>query len=152
MHSFRWPDLAHDVALATEVASVRPHKPADWDLIITKLSAAFSTAQRPVHLKVGDVETKRNFFESIRKKILEHWKGETYVLFVSVSVFPCGSCVSMYVFACVCVYMCLCAHLCIVTSRSGTEEDYTALQQLLGRYPSLHERLHCYKRCSERIE
>ena len=37
----------------------------------------------------------------------------------------------MYVFVFFCVYMCLCEWLYVVILTSGTEEDYTALQQLL---------------------
>ena len=51
MPAFRWPDIVNDVALATEVATHRPHRPADWDAIANTLSHAFSTAEKPVQLK-----------------------------------------------------------------------------------------------------
>ena len=51
MPSFRWPELSNDLALAKEVMSLRPEKPCDWDAIATKLSALFSTDEKPVILK-----------------------------------------------------------------------------------------------------
>ena len=51
MPQFRWPEMKHDIALAKEVASVRPSKPADWEVIAGVLSAAFSTDDKPITLK-----------------------------------------------------------------------------------------------------
>ena len=51
MLSFWWPDVANDVALATEVTSHRPQKPADWETIATTLSKVFSTTEKSVQLK-----------------------------------------------------------------------------------------------------
>ena len=51
MAPFRWPELWHDVALATEVAARRPTRPQDWDEIAQALSEAFSTQEKPVQLK-----------------------------------------------------------------------------------------------------
>ena len=51
MPQFRWPEMKHDVALAKEVASVRPSKPTDWEGIAGVLSVAFSTDDKPVALK-----------------------------------------------------------------------------------------------------
>ena len=50
MPQFRWPEMKHDIALAKEVASVRPSKPADWEVIAGVLSAAFSTDDKPITL------------------------------------------------------------------------------------------------------
>ena len=51
MPNFRWPELSNDLALAKEVMSLRPEKPCNWDAIATKLSALFSTNEKPVILK-----------------------------------------------------------------------------------------------------
>ena len=51
IHSFRWPDLFHDIALALAMASIRPQWPADWNFTATTLCTAFSTPLRPVHMK-----------------------------------------------------------------------------------------------------
>jgi len=51
MPNFRWPLLYHDIALAKEVISLRPEKPSDWGNIATKLSAIFSSKEKPVMIK-----------------------------------------------------------------------------------------------------
>ena len=51
MPSFRWPETWQDVALAKEVVSVRPTKPADWEAVAKTLSASFSTEGNEVSLK-----------------------------------------------------------------------------------------------------
>ena len=51
MPNFRWLQLSNDLALAKEVFSVRPEKAADWEDIATKLSAVFSTDEKPVFIK-----------------------------------------------------------------------------------------------------
>ena len=51
MPSFRWPELYHDLALATEVASKRPQKPVDWESVALALNKVFSTSEKPVFLK-----------------------------------------------------------------------------------------------------
>lgn len=50
MPGFRY-DLKHDLALATEVASSRPNRLADWDVVADKLSQQFSTDEKPISLK-----------------------------------------------------------------------------------------------------
>ena len=51
MPSFRWPYVAQDIALATEVACARPSKHSDWEEVATTLSAAFSTPEKHISLK-----------------------------------------------------------------------------------------------------
>ena len=46
MPSFRWPYIAQDIALATEVAAVRPTGTGDWDSIAKTLSDVFSTSKK----------------------------------------------------------------------------------------------------------
>ena len=43
--------MSHDIALAKEAISLRPEKPADWDVIARTLSSNFSTEDKPVFLK-----------------------------------------------------------------------------------------------------
>lgn len=50
MPGFRW-DCTHDLALATEVVTRRPNKPADWADLAEALNSAFSTEEKPVQLK-----------------------------------------------------------------------------------------------------
>ena len=45
MPGFRW-EVANDIALAMEVVSKRPHKPADWVDIADTLAKAFSTEEK----------------------------------------------------------------------------------------------------------
>lgn len=42
MPGFRY-EVKHDLELATEVASMRPNKPADWDAVVQKLNGKLST-------------------------------------------------------------------------------------------------------------
>lgn len=51
MPSFRWPELANDIALATEAMSLRPVKPHEWDTIAVTLSRLFSTDDKVIVLK-----------------------------------------------------------------------------------------------------
>ena len=51
MPQFRWPEVAHDISLAKEVASRRPAKSTDWEAIADLLSSMFATPSRPVQLK-----------------------------------------------------------------------------------------------------
>ena len=70
-------------------------------------------------------------FSKYKEKDTRALKSETYAIFVCVSMFPFASCVCTYGYVCMPVYMCLCAHLYYTfMSRSGTDEGYTALQQL----------------------
>ena len=50
MPGFRW-EVPNDTALAAEVVSKRPQKPADWMDIADALSKSFSTEEKPVQLK-----------------------------------------------------------------------------------------------------
>ena len=50
MPGFRY-DLRHDLALANEVAVMRPSKLPEWESVATKLSIQFSTDEKPVQLK-----------------------------------------------------------------------------------------------------
>jgi len=50
MPGFRW-ELNHDIALAAEVISKRPHKPVDWLDVAETLNTSFSTEAKPVQLK-----------------------------------------------------------------------------------------------------
>ena len=49
MPGFRW-EVNHDIALALEVVSKRPQKPADWINLAEALGKSFST-ENPVQLK-----------------------------------------------------------------------------------------------------
>lgn len=51
MPNFRWPNIYHDLSLAKDVYSVRPEKASDWDIIAAKLSALFSTDEKPISMK-----------------------------------------------------------------------------------------------------
>ena len=51
MPGFRWPYIAQDIALATEVAAVRPNKLTDWEAIAKTLTSLFSTTDKHVSLK-----------------------------------------------------------------------------------------------------
>ena len=50
MPGFRY-DLKHDIALAIEVASLRPSNPTDWDSVAANLSLKFSTEEKHIQLK-----------------------------------------------------------------------------------------------------
>ena len=50
MPGFRW-EVNHDIALASEVVSKRPQKPADWIDLAEARSRSFSTEEKPVQLK-----------------------------------------------------------------------------------------------------
>ncbi|KAL9987406.1 hypothetical protein ACROYT_G001707 [Oculina patagonica] len=43
MAPFRWPTVANNLQLDTEVAARRPNSPSDWEVIAVVLSQAFST-------------------------------------------------------------------------------------------------------------
>ena len=51
MPGFKWPYVAQDIALATEVATVRPNKLTDWEAIAKTLTSLFSTTDKRVSLK-----------------------------------------------------------------------------------------------------
>ena len=51
MPQFRWPQVENDISLAREVVGQRPSRPADWDIVAVVLSSAFSTPNKPVHLR-----------------------------------------------------------------------------------------------------
>ena len=72
MAPFRWPELSHDVALATEVAARRPQKPQDWEDIAQALSQAFSTPGKQVQLKAEDAVKEWIFCSrSIKMRMLK---------------------------------------------------------------------------------
>ena len=50
MPGFRW-EVCYDIALASEVVVKRPQKPVDWMVVAEVLSQAFTTEEKPVHLK-----------------------------------------------------------------------------------------------------
>lgn len=50
MAPFRWPTVANNLQLATEVAARRPNSPSDWEVIAVVLSQAFSTDDNQVEL------------------------------------------------------------------------------------------------------
>ena len=50
MAPFRWPSMANNIMLATEVAARRPTSSSEWDVIAGILSNAFSTVEKPVDL------------------------------------------------------------------------------------------------------
>lgn len=116
MTGFRWPDTSHDIALAREAAACRPTKPLDWEAIATRLNAAFSTEEKPVTLK------GRGCRERL-ERLLGKFKAEDAK---SLKRFV-ANCVQM------CVYVRVCLIACSHTSlhRSGTEEEYSELTQLL---------------------
>ena len=47
---FRW-EVNHNIAVASEVVSKRPQKPANWIDLVEVLSKSFSTEDKPVQLK-----------------------------------------------------------------------------------------------------
>ena len=51
MPYFRWPLLYHNISLVKDVISVRPEKACDWDMIAAKLSALFSTDDKPISIE-----------------------------------------------------------------------------------------------------
>ena len=51
MPAFRWPYIAQDIALATEVSTVRPSRATDWEEIATTLTTLFSTPEKQISLK-----------------------------------------------------------------------------------------------------
>ena len=119
--------VLHDFALVTEVPSARPTRHSDWEKVATTLSAAFSTRQKQASLK------GRGCREQLELLVRKCRKEDSRALqrlgcchfFASLSFGVCD-------LARVCLYDDkLCAHVYNVTSRSGTEEKYTALQQLL---------------------
>ena len=50
MPGFRW-EIKHDLALASEVVSKRPEKPADWIALAEALNNAFSSEEKPFLVK-----------------------------------------------------------------------------------------------------
>ena len=102
MPSFRWPYVAHDVALATEVASVRPTNATEWDQIANTLSAAFSTTQREVEIKGRGCRERMDLL--IRKYKVEDARALKRLDYGSICQPRC-----MYVsqYACKCVCVCL---------------------------------------------
>lgn len=51
MPSFRWPETWQDIALAKQVVSDRPTKPADWEVLANALNTIFSREGSEVSLK-----------------------------------------------------------------------------------------------------
>lgn len=51
MPAFWWPYIAQDIVLATEVSTVRPSRPTDWEEIATTLTTLFSTPEKQTSLK-----------------------------------------------------------------------------------------------------
>ena len=49
--SFRWPEIWQDIALAKQVVSDRPTKPADWEILANALNTVFSREGSKVSLK-----------------------------------------------------------------------------------------------------
>ena len=70
MPGFRY-ELKHDIALATEVASTRPTKLAEWESVASTLSQQFSTDDKPVQLKGRGC---REHLELLLKKYNDHDK------------------------------------------------------------------------------
>ncbi|CAB4045983.1 Hypothetical predicted protein, partial [Paramuricea clavata] len=50
MAPFRWPAIANDLMLATEVAARNPKSGAEWETIACVLSREFSTDDRNVEV------------------------------------------------------------------------------------------------------
>lgn len=110
MPQFRWPELKHDVLLAKEVAASRPSKPVDWEAIAGTLSVIFSTEEKAIDLKGRGCRERM-------ERLLEKFKSED-----SKSLKRLVTC------SLVCIWFHF-EHG--VISRSGTEEDYSELTQLL---------------------
>lgn len=51
MAPFHWPEVRHDLALATEVANCFPERPQEWEDLAKQLGQAFSTETKQVELK-----------------------------------------------------------------------------------------------------
>ena len=113
MPSFRWPYVAHDVALATEVASVRPTNATEWDQIANTLSASFSTTQREVEIKGRGCREWMDLL--IRKYKVEDARALKRLDYGTICQPWCMRfpiCLQM----CLCVFVCICACLllCII--------------------------------------
>ena len=117
MTIFRWPLLYHDLSLAKEVISVHPEKPSDWDSIATKLSDIFTSPIKPVVIK------GRACRERLDLLVKKYKEEDTKALkrYASRYLYLSRSFVLPIYSAC----------------RSGTEEEYTELHQLL-------EDIQCY--------
>lgn len=87
MAPFRWPSIRHDLALAKEVASTAPEKPAEWDTLAAKLSEAFSTDAKVVEVKGrGCRERIERLIDKYKKedaKALKRCKVRVHLLYIS---------------------------------------------------------------------
>ena len=111
MPQFRWPELSNDLSLAKEVASARPTKSADWEKIAEKLSILFSTIEKLVELKGRGCRERLD-------RLLDKFKTED-----AKSLKRLADCFSLQFFGSFAIIDNHC--------RSGTEEDYGELTQLL---------------------
>ena len=110
MAPFRWPGCCHDIALAKEVVSTRPKRPMDWDSIAETLAGRFSTQEKPVRLSGRACKDRLNLL--LAKHKADGAKGlKRYVAGWQ--------------------YVCMYVRLFQFIIRSGTEEDYTELMELL---------------------
>lgn len=108
MPSFRWPLLYHDIALAREVFSSRPDKPHDWELIAANLSAYFSRRDgKAVSVKGRGCKDRLELL--LKKYRQEDRKALKRYVVVN------------YYYTIIIIFLC----------SSGTEEEYSELQELL---------------------
>ena len=110
MPPFRWPECRHDIALAKEVVANRPYRPLDWESIAEALGGHFSTVERPVRLSGRACKDRLNLL------LAKHKADDAKGLKRHVAVLRC---VNMHV------------NPFQFLIRSGTEEDYTELMELL---------------------
>ena len=111
MPQFRWSEVQNDIILAREVAAKRPSKLIDWESIAKTLSAAFTTSSRPVHLKGRGCKERMDRllakFSSDDTQSLKRYYDRNNILAYYNNL------------------------LLLLNIRSGTEEEYMELTQLL---------------------
>jgi hypothetical protein len=87
MAPFRWPDTKHDIALAKEVAAVKPVSSEDWEIIARTLGTLLSTNDKPVELKGrGCRERLQRLIEKFKKEDARSLKR--YLIFILYVLFP----------------------------------------------------------------
>ena len=116
MPGFRW-ELENDISLCVEVCKLRPDKTQQWQEVADSLNKLFSTSAKATQLK-GRGCKERLFL------LLKKYKEEDVRSLKRFDYFVSHENKLLNVW---CVRSCVYAH----GVRSGTEEDYTELAQLL---------------------
>lgn len=115
MPGFRW-ELHQDIALCIETCKIRPRRPIEWLKIAEILNDLFSSDSKPVLLKGRGCKER---IQLLLKKYDEEDKRA-----LKRCVCPCSS---LFIH----VSVCKCSVMCMWPFRSGTEEEYTELAELL---------------------